>query len=58
MTLNQCWVVSECPTYLEKIDYLWYDANRITVTRRNGEYKGELNYKSMKRGGGYGKRLV
>ena len=39
MTLNQCWVASECPPYLEKIDYLWYDANRITVTRRNGEYK-------------------
>ena len=28
--------------YLEKIDYLWYDVNRVTVTRRNGEYKGEL----------------
>ena len=38
MTLNQCWILNKRP-YLEKIDYLWYDANRITVTRRNGEYK-------------------
>ena len=28
--------------YLDKIDYLWYDVNRVTVTRRSGEYKGEL----------------
>ena len=27
---------------LKKIDYLWYDVNRVTVTRRSGEYKGEL----------------
>ena len=41
MTPNQWRVANKCP-YLEKVDYLWYDVNRVTVTRRNGEYKGEL----------------
>lgn len=41
MTPNQ-WRVANKRPYLEKIDYLWYDVNRVTVTRRSGEYKGEL----------------
>ena len=28
--------------YLEKIDYLWYNIKRVTVTKRNGEYDGEV----------------
>ena len=44
MTPNQ-WRVANKRPYLEKIDYLWYDVNRVTVTRRNGEYKGELQMK-------------
>ncbi len=44
MTPNQLQAVNK-RLYLGKIEYLWYGVNRVTVTRRNGEYKGELQMK-------------